>query len=195
MARALARMIVFSDNEAANELEVWLAGSTSAGSSRVNETMRSLGLTDSEMYGGYETRKPSAASADPDPRRESADFGVGKYTTACGSRTAGARRLSRAASARGRCSGSASARPRPATCCGCSRRHPTAASSTASSAAVSARGPLSCTRPAGCTAARHDNGVVAFWGGAYVATVLTWQTARADELAGRVSFAALQRFG
>ncbi len=45
------------------------------------------------------------------------------------------------------------------------------------------------------TSARHDNGVVAFWGGAYVATVLTWQTARADELAGRVSFAALQRFG
>ena len=32
--------------------------------------------------------------------------------------------------------------------------------------------------------ARHDNGIVAFWSGAYVATVMTWQTAGADELAG-----------
>ena len=42
--------------------------------------------------------------------------------------------------------------------------------------------------------ARHDNGVVAFSGGAYVATVMTWQTRAADDLAGRVSLAALERF-
>jgi hypothetical protein len=45
------------------------------------------------------------------------------------------------------------------------------------------------------TGARHDNGVVAYYGGAYVATVMTWRTGKADELAGQVSLWALQRFG
>ena len=77
-------MLVSSDNDAANALEVWLAGSTSAGSDRVNETMRALGLDDSLMYGGYETsRRPAAATAPIPIRIESQPaFGVGKYTTA-----------------------------------------------------------------------------------------------------------------
>ena len=77
-------MLVSSDNDAANALEVWLAGSTSAGSDRVNETMRALGLNDSLMYGGYETsRRPAAATATIPIRVESQPaFGVGKYTTA-----------------------------------------------------------------------------------------------------------------
>jgi hypothetical protein len=63
---------------------VWLAGSTSAGSERVNETMRALGLDNSIMYGGYETsRRPAAAAAAIPIRVESQPaFGVGKYTTA-----------------------------------------------------------------------------------------------------------------
>ncbi len=95
VARALARMIVFSDNEAANELEVWLAGSTSAGSSRVNETMRSLGLTDSEMYGGYETRRPSAGAPIPIRVESSARLRRRQVHDRCGSRTAGAGGVSR----------------------------------------------------------------------------------------------------
>ena len=77
-------MLVSSDNDAANALEVWLAGSTSAGSDRVNETMRALGMADSLMYGGYETsRRPAAAAAAIPIRVESQPaFGVGKYTTA-----------------------------------------------------------------------------------------------------------------
>jgi beta-lactamase class A len=75
------KMIVVSDDEAANLMEVWMAGSTSAGSARVNELMRSIGLVDSIMYGGYEvTRTPSAGipvRVDDQPY-----FGVGKYTTA-----------------------------------------------------------------------------------------------------------------
>ena len=67
----LHRMLVSSDNASANALEVWLAGSTSAGSARVNETMRALGLNDSEMYGGYETER-SFQAPDPDPRRQPA---------------------------------------------------------------------------------------------------------------------------
>jgi beta-lactamase class A len=76
-------MLILSDNEAANELEVWLAGSTSAGSARVNETMRALGLTDSQMYGGYATRGAASAAAPIPIRIESQPaFGLGKYTTA-----------------------------------------------------------------------------------------------------------------
>ena len=42
----LRQMITVSDDAAANALEVWLAGSTSAGSDRVNALMRSIGLVD-----------------------------------------------------------------------------------------------------------------------------------------------------
>ena len=35
VSRLLGKMLVSSDNDAANALEVWLAGSTSAGSDRV----------------------------------------------------------------------------------------------------------------------------------------------------------------
>ena len=47
-------MLLFSDNAAANAVERYYGGSTSAGSRLVNALMRSLGLTDTEMYGGYE---------------------------------------------------------------------------------------------------------------------------------------------
>jgi hypothetical protein len=70
-------------------------------------------------------------------------------------------------------------------------------------AQVSDPGKLDRYLPAGATVlhkagwlpeARHDSGVVAFVGGAYVAAVLTWRTPGADDFAGRVSLAALQRF-
>ncbi len=77
----LREMIIPSDDAAANAMEVWLAGSTSAGSHVVNGLMRSIGMTDSIMYGGYEVRSLSAA---PIPVRvdEAPAFGFGKYTTA-----------------------------------------------------------------------------------------------------------------
>ena len=115
-------MLVHSDNDAANALEVWLAGSTSAGSDRVDETMRALGLGDSLMYGGYESsRRPAAGTPIPIRVESQPAFGVGKYTTA-----ADLARLARAvylaAAGKGRCRRSASPRPRPATCSGCSPR-------------------------------------------------------------------------
>ena len=59
----LGKMLASPDTEAANAREVWLAGSTSAGAERVNETMRALGMADSLMYGGYETpRRPAVAA-------------------------------------------------------------------------------------------------------------------------------------
>jgi beta-lactamase class A len=76
----LLSMLTRSDNAAANALEVWLAGSTSAGSHRVNALMRSIGMTDSEMYGGYELRTLSGAI--PVRVDEQPAWGYGKYTTA-----------------------------------------------------------------------------------------------------------------
>jgi hypothetical protein len=64
----LREMIIPSDDAAANKLEVWLAGSTSAGSHVVNGLMSSIGMTDSIMYGGYATsdvRRGGAAAKRP----------------------------------------------------------------------------------------------------------------------------------
>ena len=47
-------MLTYSDNAAANSTEAYFGGSTSGGSALVNSLMRSVGLVDTEMYGGYE---------------------------------------------------------------------------------------------------------------------------------------------
>jgi beta-lactamase class A len=193
----LTSMLVRSDNDAANALEVWLAGSTSAGSARVNETMRALGLVDSEMYGGYE-RTPQRAhdsTRAPIPIRteSSPPFGVGKYTTAWDLGRL-ARAVYLAADGKG---------PLPAL------------GVTASEARhllwllalVGDRGKLgryvapgvSVLHKAGWLAtARHDHGIVIWEGGAFVAAVLTWSSrgvgTSADVLAGRIAAESLKRF-
>jgi beta-lactamase class A len=79
--RLLHSALIYSDNGAANSLEVLFGGSTSAGSARVNALMRSLGLVDSEMYGGYErgtyARKPIPLTVAEPPY-----YGTGKHTSA-----------------------------------------------------------------------------------------------------------------
>ncbi|HEU0303352.1 MAG TPA: serine hydrolase [Gaiellaceae bacterium] len=80
--RLLRGAIVYSDNVAANALEVLFGGSTSGGSYRVNSLMGSLGLGDSEMYGGYipgtlVRRRPIPLRKDEQPY-----YGVGKHTSA-----------------------------------------------------------------------------------------------------------------
>jgi beta-lactamase class A len=75
----LRRALIYSDNLAANELEVLYAGSTSGGSARVNALMRSLGLHDTEMYGGYER---GTAATIPERVDEQPYYGVGKHTSA-----------------------------------------------------------------------------------------------------------------
>jgi len=192
VSRLLGNMLISSDNDAANALEVWLAGSTSAGSERVNETMRALGLDNSIMYGGYETsRRPAAAAAAIPIRVESQPaFGVGKYTTA-----ADLARLARvvylAAAGKG-----------PLLRLGVSGSE--ARYLLWLLAQVTDRGkldrffgtnPVVLHKAGWLTGARHDNGIVAYEGGVFVATVMTWHTAAADELAGRVALSAFARFG
>jgi beta-lactamase class A len=188
--RLLGEMLIHSDNASANELEIWLAGSTSAGAARVNETMRALGLADSIMYGGYETPRTPAAGVPIPIRIESQPaFGAGKYTTAWDlGRLARATYL--AAAGKG---------PLPALgVSGAEARYLLWLL-----VQVTDRGKLDrflggtavVMHKAGwITSVRHDNGIVAFRGGVFVATVMTWQTANADELAGRVALAALKRF-
>ena len=79
--RLLWSMLVYSSNDAANSLLVWLGGSTSSGAYRVNALMESLRVRDSLMYGGYQT---ATAAARPIPLQvnEQPAFGGGKYTTA-----------------------------------------------------------------------------------------------------------------
>ncbi len=191
VARLLGKMIVSSDNEAANALEVWLAGSTSAGSDRVNETMWALGLSDSLMYGGYETPRRPAASGSPIPIRaeQQPAFGAGKYSTA-----ADLARLARAvylaAAGRG-----------PLLRLGVSGSE--ARYLLWLLAHVDDRGkldrffdgsPVVLHKAGWLDNARHDNGIVVYDGGVFVASVMTWRVPAADELAGRVALSAFARF-
>jgi beta-lactamase class A len=190
-------MILYSDNQAANGLEVAIAGSTSGGSARVNAMMRSLGLLDSEMYGGYEIeeRRP-AASGIPIRVDEQPSFPMGKYTSA-----ADLGRLLEdvhlAAGGRGpliRRFGGA-LEPEEARYLLYLLVH------------VADHGKIDRFLPRSTTVAhkagwidtaRHDNGLVYWAGGGFVAAVMTYSGggagASADILAGRVAKTALARF-
>jgi beta-lactamase class A len=191
VSRLLGKMLVSSDNDAANALEVWLAGSTSAGSRRVDETMRALGLYDSAMYGGYETsRAPAATTASIPIRVESQPaFGVGKYSTA-----ADLARLARAvylaAAGRG-----------PLLQLGVSASEARYLLWLLAQVADRGKldrflgpGPVVMHKAGWITNARHDNGIVASGGSVFVATVMTWRVREADVLAGRVALSAFARF-
>ena len=186
----LREMLIRSDNASANALEVWLAGSTSAGSARVNETMRALGLTDSLMYGGYETPRTPAAGAPIPIRVESQPaFGIGKYTTAWDLARL-ARAVYLAAAGKGPLLGLGVS--------GSEARYLLWVLAQVNDGGKLDRffdGSAVLLHKAGwLPSARHDNGIVAYRDGAYVVTVMTWRTGAADALAGRVSLVALQRF-
>ena len=191
----LRQMLIPSDDASANALLVWLGGSTSSGAYRVNDLMRSLGLTDTLMYGGYETRTLSARI----PRRadESPSFGVGKYTTAWDVASLW-RALWLASGGRGALRSAqpgltpADARyllwltalvrdqPKLDTCVGRDRQ-------------------VEVLHKAGWIASsRHDTGLVFWEGGVFVAAVMTYRawgaSTSSDRLAGRVAVLALQRF-
>jgi beta-lactamase class A len=192
--RTLQRMLLYSDNEAANSLLVWLGGSTSGGAYRVNALMRSLGIDDSLMYGGYEL---ATAAARPIPLRvnEQPAFGVGKYTTAWDlvrlHRAVHQATHGRGPLARGRGHfGRADARHLLWLL-----------------AHVADHGKLDRYLPGGTSTlhkagwirqARHDAGLVYWRGGVFVVGVMTWNAggvgSRSDILAGRVAQRALERF-
>jgi len=192
----LRELIIPSDDAAANALLVWLDGSTSSGAYRVNDLMRSIGLSDSLMYGGYQVTR---ALSIPIPRRvdDAPAFGVGKYTTAA-DMTSLWRALWLASGGIGPLSASrpgltaADARyllwltahvrdqPKLDTFVGRDRE-------------------VDVLHKAGwISAARHDTGLVFWEGGVFVAGVMTYRSfgvsTSSDRLAGRVAATALERF-
>lgn len=191
----LREMVVPSDDAAANALLVWLGGSTSLGAYRVNDLMRSLGLLDTLMYGGYETRTLSARI----PLRvdERPAFGVGKYTTAwdmaslwralwlasggIGPLRSTERGLT-PADARYLLWLAAHVRDQPKL-----------------DGRVGADRSVEVLHKAGwISSARHDTGLVFWEGGVFVASVMTYRSwgvsTSSDRLAARVAAVALRRF-
>lgn len=189
-------MIEYSDNRAANAIEVAIAGSTSGGSARVNSMMRSLGLVDSEMYGGYELEeRPVAARPIPIRADDPPSIPTGKYGAADLGRLLADVHL--AAGGTGplirRFGGAVT--PAEARYLLYLLVH------------VADTGKLDRYLPAPATVAhkagwiataRHDNGLVYWGGGGFVATVMTYDAGGAgtssDVLAGRIARAALTRF-
>ena len=187
----LQRMLIESDNDAANRVE-----SLFGGGSRVDELLRGVGLRETWMGGGY-LRGTAARPPIPVVVESQPSFGCCKYTTAADL----ARLLSYvhlAADGRG-----------PLI-----RRYPGAF--TASDARYLlyllahvpdrgklgrflARGPYALLHKAGwISSARHDAGLVYWPGGVFVVAVMTWGSGvgvSSDVLAGRVTSVTLRRLG
>lgn len=208
----LHELIVPSDDRAANELLVWLGGSTSAGGQQVTALLRSLRLVDSVMYGGYEVPPGSSRASTPARQAPAADpaagpvpvrveeqpaFGIGKYTTAWDMASLW-RALWLASENRGPLRSAqpgvtrddaryllwllAHVRDLPKL----DRR-------------VSRSADVAVLHKAGwISTARHDTGLVFWKGGVFVAAVMTWSpagmTVSADRLAGSVAAIALARY-
>jgi hypothetical protein len=190
----LREMIIPSDDKAANSLLVWLGGSTSSGAYHVNDLMRSIGLTDTLMYGGYLTR--TLSSRIPVRVDEAPAYGVGKYTTAwdmtslwralwLASGGQGPLRKSRPgvtqADARYLLWLTAHVRDQPKL-----------------DMSIGSERNVCVLHKAGwISAARHDTGLVFWKGGVFVAGVMTWRawgvSTSSDRLAGRVAALTLQR--
>ena len=194
----LHAMITRSDNAAANALEVWLAGSTSAGGQRVNALLRSLGLSDSLMYGGYATRT-LAERGGPIPVRvdDQPAFGLGKYTTAFDLASL-LRAVWLASGGRGPLR---EAQPGFSAADGRYLLWLLAhvRDTPKLDLAVGAQRDVAVLHKAGwLSTGRHDAGLVFWRGGVFVAAVLTWRPSGAgrpeDALAGRVAAVALSRF-
>ena len=191
----LREMIVPSDDASANALLVWLDGSTSSGAYRVNALMRSLGLTDSLMYGGYEVRTPSS----PIPLRidEAPGFGVGKYSTAWDMSSLW-RAVWLASAGKGPLrswqSGLTPADARYLLWLTAHVRDLPKLDTTLRSGRD-----VEVLHKAGwISSARHDTGLVFWQGGVFVASVMTYRShgvsLSSDRLAGRVAALALERF-
>jgi hypothetical protein len=193
----LRKLIIPSDDETANTLLVWLGGSTSSGAYRVNDLMRSIGLTDSLMYGGYEVTRALSGRRIPLRVDESPNFGAGKYTTAwdmaslwravwLASGGIGPLRKSQPgltpSDARYLLWLTAHVRDEPKL-----------------DRSIGRDREVDVLHKAGwISTSRHDTGLVFWEGGVFVASVMTYRSAgisrSADRLAGRVAATALQRF-
>jgi len=194
LAALLWRMLVYSDDRAANDLLVAIGGSTSGGAARVNAMVRALGIADTNMYGGYIIEDRLERSAIPLEILGRPSF-IGKYTTAWDLARL-ERALHLAAGARGALVWRFRGALTPAD----------ARFLLYLLAHAQTRGGLNGVRGGGVTVvhkagwitkARHDSGLVYTANGAFVVTVLTWNGngvgSASDLLATRVARAGLNR--
>jgi len=197
----LRRMLVNSDNEAANLTERYFGGSTSGGSAVVNAMMRSLGLVDTEMYGGYELDglNPARGLAGGIPLRVDSQpsWGIGKRTTAfdLGSLL---RAVWLASGGRGRLSAT-----QPGFTPSDARYLLYLLAQVHDPGKIDRRvgklpGVEVLHKAGWIGVARHDNGIVLWRGGALLVTVMTYRPYGAgvasDVLAGNVAWAALSHY-
>jgi Beta-lactamase enzyme family len=201
--RVLRGMLIASDNAAANRALVLLGGSTSGGGRIVTAQLRSIGLVQTEMYGGYiigtseePTREIAARGVPLDVVIQPA-WGIGKATTAVD-----LARLHRAvwlASAGLGPLGRATSGLDPA-----EARYVLYLLARSQPRSKLARvthgrpGIVVLHKAGWVDAARHDAGLVVWRGGIFVAAVMTYRSFGAgrssDVLAGDVAAAALRRF-
>jgi len=200
----LRRMLIPSDNEAANTLLVRLGGSTSGGGALVDDEMRATGLERTVMYGGYllgtsfgVPARGLASAGVPLTVVSQPQWGPGKSTTA----------LDLARLYRALWLSSGGLGPLARTGSGVSPAE--ARYLLYVLALVADRGKLARTvasqpgvtvmhKAGWVDAARHDAGLIAWQGGIVVAVVMTHRSSgagsRADTFAGRVASTALRRF-
>jgi hypothetical protein len=196
-------MLIRSDNAAANAVERYYAGSTSGGSAYVNAMMRSVGLVDTEMYGGYEIDTYSSgaeravASAIPQRVESQPWWGRGKKTSAYDLAalvksvwlaSAGSGRLRQA---------------QPGFTTGDARYLLYLLAHVLDPGKLDREvghvpGVRVLHKAGWVTSSRHDAGIVLWPGGAFVVAVMTYVPSGAgmesDVLAGRVARLALDRF-
>ncbi len=197
----LRQMLTYSDNAAANATERYYGGSTSGGSALVNALMRSIGLADTEMYGGYMLdsvgAQRSLATAIPLRVDSQPYWGRGKKTSA----------YDLASLMRGVWLASGGLGPLRAAQPGFTPGDARYLLYLLAHVRDHAKLDRDVGRLAGVRVlhkagwindARHDNGIVLWSGGALVVTVMTYRAAGAglasDVLAGRVAATALRRF-
>jgi beta-lactamase class A len=195
LAGLLWRMLVYSDDRSANELLEAIGGSTSGGSARVNTMMRSLGLADSDMYGGYIIEDSLLRRAIPLEIVSRPSF-IGKATTAWD-----LARLERALHLAAGARGALIWRFRGAFTPSDARYllYLLAHARTRGGLTAARGGGVTLLHKAGWTSkVRHDTGLVYSRRGAYVVTVFTWNGrgvgSASDLLATRIARAATARF-
>ncbi len=190
---AMRAMLLYSDNAAANRLEILIGGSTSGGSARINAMLRRIGLVATDMYGGYLVER--GARPIPTQIESQPAIGATKHSTAWD-----LARLVRAVYLAVGGLGPLQTRvggftPAEARYLLFLLLH------------VADRGKLDRFLPPGAldahkagwiAVARVDNGIVFWRGGAFAATVMTYSASgvgtAADVLAGRTARVSLDRF-
>jgi hypothetical protein len=197
LASLFWRMLVYSDNQAANDLEVWLGGSTSAGAARVNTTLQALRLHDTHMSGTFIVGTSSTRPIPLRVERQPSYYSLGRYTTAWDLARL-YRFVHRASAGRGvllRLPGNFTpADARYLLFVLAHVRDPGKIDRY-----IGTRPDVAVLHKAGWIShARHDSGLV-FWNrGAFVVVVMTWSNSGAgvssDVLAGQVALVALRRF-